>query len=184
MMWPMPGSMALSEHLLGLSLVATPLQLAGVNAVAAYNVCLLLTYALSRILRVPARTAAHGVDVRRSVCRAGVWLLAVPRQPARAHSGAFLTMDAARPPGLHAYVWTGARRWLVVFGAAWVIQALSNGYFLLFFPVLVVAWLAWFVGLAQGTRPRCDDRGGLGHRVAASAAGAPGGTVRCTSIWA
>ena len=35
---------------------------------------------------------------------------------------------------------TGAsgRRWLVVFGAAWLMQALSNGYFLLFFPVLVV----------------------------------------------
>ena len=33
----------------------------------------------------------------------------------------------------------------MVFGAAWLLQALSNGYFLLFFPVLVVAWLAWFV---------------------------------------
>jgi hypothetical protein len=47
--------------------------------------------------------------------------------------------------GLHAYLETGARRWLVVFGAAWLMQALSNGYFLLFFPVLVVAWMLWFV---------------------------------------
>ena len=47
--------------------------------------------------------------------------------------------------GLHAYLANGARRWLVVFGVAWLLQALSNGYFLLFFPVLVVAWLAWFV---------------------------------------
>ena len=46
MMWPMPGAMALSEHLLGLSLVATPLQLAGASVLTAHNVVLLLTYAL------------------------------------------------------------------------------------------------------------------------------------------
>ena len=55
--------------------------------------------------------------------------------------------------GMHAYLSTGARRWLVVFGAAWLLQALSNGYFLLFFPVLVVVWLAWFVDWG-GRRPR------------------------------
>jgi hypothetical protein len=40
----------------------------------------------------------------------------------------------------------------VVFGVAWVIQALSNGYFLLFFPVLVVGWLAWFVDWRRAPR--------------------------------
>jgi hypothetical protein len=35
MMWPMAGAMALSEHLVGLSIVATPLQLAGMSAIGA-----------------------------------------------------------------------------------------------------------------------------------------------------
>ena len=39
MMWPMPGAMALSEHLVRPELVATPLQWAGVNPIAAYNIC-------------------------------------------------------------------------------------------------------------------------------------------------
>ena len=47
MMWPMAGAMALSEHLVGLSVVATPLQWAGLNSIAAYNICFLLTFALS-----------------------------------------------------------------------------------------------------------------------------------------
>jgi hypothetical protein len=46
---------------------------------------------------------------------------------------------------LHGYVETGNWRWLPLFAAAWLVQALSNGYYLLFFPVLLVLWLAWFV---------------------------------------
>ncbi len=145
MMWPMPGAMALSEHLLGLSLVATPLQLAGVNPIAAYNVCLLLTYALSGFFAFLLGRRLTGSTFA-GVC-AG---LAFGFSPYRASQLAHIQVLSSQwMPlallGLHAYVSSGARRWLVVFGAAWVIQALSNGYFLLFFPVLVVAWLAWFV---------------------------------------
>jgi hypothetical protein len=145
MMWPMPGAMALSEHLLGLSLVATPLQLCGVNSIAAYNVCLLLTYALSGFFAYLLARRLTGSTFA-GIC-AG---LAFGFSPYRASQLAHIQVLSSQwMPlallGLHAYVSTGARRWLVVFGAAWVIQALSNGYFLLFFPVLVVAWLAWFV---------------------------------------
>ena len=145
MMWPMPGSMALSEHLLGLSLVATPLQLAGVNAIAAYNVCLLLTYALSGFFAFLLGRRLTGSTFA-GVC-AG---LAFGFSPYRASQLAHIQVLSSQwMPlallGLHAYVASGARRWLVVFGGAWLLQALSNGYFLLFFPVLVAAWLAWFV---------------------------------------
>ena len=145
MMWPMPGSMALSEHLLGLSLVATPLQLAGVNAIAAYNICLLLTYALSGFFAFLLGRRLTGSTFA-GVC-AG---LAFGFSPYRASQLAHIQVLSSQwMPlallGLHAYVASGARRWLVVFGAAWLLQALSNGYFLLFFPVLVAAWLAWFV---------------------------------------
>jgi uncharacterized membrane protein YfhO len=46
--------------------------------------------------------------------------------------------------GLHGYVDTRKARWLCVFAAAWLMQALSNGYYLLFFPVLVGVWMLWF----------------------------------------
>lgn len=46
---------------------------------------------------------------------------------------------------MHAYLDDGRRRWLVLLGAAWLLQALSNGYYLFFFPVLLGLWLAWFV---------------------------------------
>ena len=145
MMWPMPGSMALSEHLLGLSLVATPLQRAGVNPIAAYNVCLLLTFALSGFFAFLLGRRLTGSTFA-GVC-AG---LAFGFSPYRASQLAHIQVLSSQwMPlallGLHAYLSTGARRWLVVFGVAWVILALSNGYFLLFFPVLIVAWLAWFV---------------------------------------
>src|SRR6185503_13331166 len=45
---------------------------------------------------------------------------------------------------LHEYVESRNGRWLWVFGIAWLMQALSNGYYLLFFPVLLGLWMAWF----------------------------------------
>src|SRR5262249_54257352 len=47
---------------------------------------------------------------------------------------------------LHRFVEDGRRIWLVLFGASWLVLALSNGYYLLFFPVLLVCWLVWFAG--------------------------------------
>ena len=47
--------------------------------------------------------------------------------------------------GLHVYLETGRRRWLAVFAIAWALQSLSNGYYLLFAPVLIAAWIAWFL---------------------------------------
>jgi hypothetical protein len=145
MMWPMPGAMALSEHLLGLSLVATPLQWAGVNTIAAYNVCLLLTYALSGFFAYLLGRRLTG-SAFAGICAGLAFGFAPYRASQIAHiqvlSSQWMPLALL---GLHAYLSTGATRWLVVFGVAWLIQALSNGYFLLFFPVLVMAWLAWFV---------------------------------------
>lgn len=152
MMWPMPGAMALSEHLLGLSLVATPLALAGVNPIAAYNVCLLLTYALSGFFAFLLGRYLTGSTFA-GVCAGLAFGFAPYRASQISHiqvlSSQWMPLALL---GLHAYLTTGARRWLVVFGVAWVIQALSNGYFLLFFPVLVVGWLAWFVDWRRAPR--------------------------------
>ena len=47
--------------------------------------------------------------------------------------------------GMHGYVLDGRRRWLALLAAGWLLQGLSNGYYLLFLPVLIVPWLVWFV---------------------------------------
>ena len=44
---PVRGALALSEHLAGLGLFSTPVQLLGGSPLLAYNVCLLLSCALS-----------------------------------------------------------------------------------------------------------------------------------------
>jgi hypothetical protein len=54
---------------------------------------------------------------------------------------------------MHSYLDDRRRRWLVLFAAAWLLQALSNGYYLLFFPVLIVLWLAWFIDWRRDIRP-------------------------------
>jgi len=151
-LWPMPDAMALSEHLVGSSLVATPLQLAGANAIAAYNVCLLLTYVLSGFFCYLLAQRLTGSTLA-GIC-AG---LAFGFSPHRAGQLAHIQVLSAQwMPlallGLHAYLSTGAVRWLVVFGIAWLIQAMSNGYYLLFFPILTSVWLAWFVDWRNAPR--------------------------------
>lgn len=145
MMWPMPGATALSEHLLGLSIVATPLQLFGAPPIAAYNICLVLTYALSGFFAFLLVQRLTGSPVA-GVC-AGV---AFGFSPYRAGQLAHIQVLSAQwMPlallGMHAYLSSGDRRWLVLVGVSWLVQALSNGYYLLFFPVLIALWLAWFV---------------------------------------
>jgi hypothetical protein len=144
-MWPMPGAVALSEHLVGSSLITTPLQWAGASPIAAYNICLIASYALSAFFAYLLAYRLTGSRV------AGVIAgLAFGYSPYRASQLAHIQVLSAQwMPlallGLHAYVETGASRWLLLFGIAWLIQALSNGYYLLFFPILIVAWVIWFV---------------------------------------
>ncbi len=153
MMWPMAGSMALSEHLLGLSVVATPLQWLGVSPIGAYNVCFILTFALSGFFAYLLGRELTGSRFA-AIC-AGIAFACAPYRAGQL--GHIQVISSQWMPlallGLHAYRRTSATRWLAVFGIAWLLQALSNGYYLLFFPVLVVLWLAWFVDWRRAPRP-------------------------------
>jgi hypothetical protein len=151
-MWPMSGTMALSETLVGLSLFATPLQWAGASPVAAYNVCVLLTYALSGFFGYLLGRRLTGSEWG-GFC-AG---LAFGFSPYRAGQISHIQVLASHWMPLlllamHVYVETGRTRWLAVFGTAWILQALSNGYYLLFLPVLIGLWLIWFVDWRQAPR--------------------------------
>ena len=142
---PMSGALALSEHLAGLGLFATPIQLAGGSPLLAYNVCLVLSYALSGwfayllVLQLTGSTAA-------AIC-GGVAFATAPYRAGQLAHLQVLTSQwmPAILVGMHGYLASGRRRWLVIFAAAWLLQALSNGYYLLFVPVLIALWLAWFV---------------------------------------
>jgi hypothetical protein len=152
MMWPMAGAMALSEHLVGLSIVATPLQLAGMSAIGAYNVALVLSYALSALFAYLLVLRLTGSKLA-AFCSG----LAFGFSPYRASQLSHIQVLSAQwMPlallGLHGYLDTSSNRWLFVFGAGWLLTALSNNYFLLFFPVLIGLWLIWFVDWRRAPR--------------------------------
>jgi hypothetical protein len=141
---PLPGALALSEHLFGISLFATPMQLSGASPVAAYNISVLLSYALSALFAYLLAFRLTG-SVMAGMC-AG---LAFGFGPYRAGQlGHIQVLTSQWMPamllGMHGYVESGQRRWLVLFGASWIVQATANGYYLLFLPALIVPWIAWF----------------------------------------
>jgi hypothetical protein len=142
--FPSRGALAFSETLLGLLPITAPIQWSGGSPITAYNVAFLLTFPLSAL-------AAHALAFRLTGRHdAGVIAgLVFGFTPFRiAHFPQIQVMTSYWMPiallGLHEYLTNGKVRWLVVFAAAWLMQALSNGYYLLFFPVLIGLWLAWF----------------------------------------
>lgn len=158
--FPLPGTLALSEHLAGLAPLTSPLQWAGAGPVAAYNVAFILSFALSGFCAfLLVRRLAGGRAEASCLPSAGPGVaelaalvagLVYGFGPYRAGQLAHLQVLTSQWMPLtllamHAWMTGGRRRWLLVAGAAWLLQALSNGYYLLFFPVLIALWLAWFV---------------------------------------
>jgi hypothetical protein len=151
--FPSTGMFALSEHLLGISLFTAPLQFAGLNAIGGYNVALILSYWLSGFFAFLLGRRLTGTTAGGLV--AGV---AYACAPYRAGQLSHLQVLSSQwmPLALfamHAYLDDGKRRWLALFAAAWLLQALSNGYYLLFFPIFIVLWLGWFVRWRNDARP-------------------------------
>ena len=143
--WPSSGALAFSETLLGLYPITTPIQWLGGSAITAYNVAFLLTFPLSAL-------AAHALVFRLSGRHDASLIggLVYGFHPFRiAHFPQIQVMTSYWMPvallGLHEYLTKKKTRWLWISAGAWLMQALSNGYYLLFFPVLVGVWLAWFV---------------------------------------
>jgi len=142
--WPTQGSLALSEHLLGISVLASPLQWMGVTPVSAYNVVFLLSFPLSAI-------AAHALGYtltgrHDAAVVAGLAFGFNPYRIAQAPHLQMLTVFGmpAALFALHKYLDQKDRRWLWLFGGACLQQAMSNGYMLVFFPILLALWIAWF----------------------------------------
>lgn len=142
--FPSETTLAFSEHLLGLTPISSPIIWLTGNPLLAYNVVFLLTWPLSTVtmyLLGRELTGRHDAGL--------VAGLIFGFAPYRIDHLAHLQILACwwmplALLGLHRYRRTGGRRWLALFGGAWLLTALSNGYFLAFFSVLVGLWMLWF----------------------------------------
>lgn len=143
--WPTPGAFAFSETLLGLTWITTPMQWLGAGPITAYNVAFLVTFPLSALA---AHALAFKLTGRHDA--GAIAGLVYGFNPFRAsHFPQIQVLTSYWMPvallALHQYVSRRQIRWLVLFAAAWLMQSLSNGYYMLYFPVLLGLWTVWFV---------------------------------------
>jgi hypothetical protein len=143
--YPIAGTMAFSEHLLGLSVFATPIILLTGDPLVAYNIVFFLSFVLSALA---AYLLAYTIS-RRHDCAflAGLAFGFAPYRMAQfAHVQVLSTywMPVALA-ALHRYVDDRRARWAALFAFAWLMQALACGYYLFYLSVLVGLWLPWFL---------------------------------------
>jgi hypothetical protein len=140
--FPLEGTLALSEHLLGITVFVAPIVWMTGNPVFAQNVAFLGSYVLAGTgMYLLARTLWGRRDA------AFLAALAFAFAPHRVmHVSHLQVLMSGWMPvslwGLHRYFATGSRRALAVFAAAFVALALSNGYFLYFFSIPVALVVA------------------------------------------
>ena len=145
---PAAGALTFSEHLLGLSVVSTPVYWLTGDAVTTYNVTLLATYVLCGVAMF-----ALVWTLTRSAAASFLAGFAYAFAPYRASQLAHIQVLAAfwaplSLLGLHRFLELGQVRrwpWLALFAVCWMMQAAANGYFLVFFSVLVGFWILGFV---------------------------------------
>lgn len=146
--YPAAGSLAFSDPRLGASLMATPLQWLGASPLVAYNLTLLASFpmcAMAAFLlawqltkRVDAALLAglvYGFNPYRLAHIEHLELLLAWGMPLALYA-------------LHRFVEareTRRRRWLVMLAVVLALQGLSSSYYLLFFAILMAAWLVWFI---------------------------------------
>jgi hypothetical protein len=142
---PATGMMAFSDHRLGVSLLATPLQWLGASPLTAYNVVFLLTFPLCAL-------GGHvlGYTLTRRHDAAAIVGLAFGFNPFRIAHLSHLELLAAFPmpialAALHKFLEDRQPKWMVLFGVAIALQGLCATYYLLFFLVLLGLWMFWFV---------------------------------------
>lgn len=150
--FPARGVFGLSEHLLGLTPLSSPIQWLGGTPELAYNVIFLVSYPLAALathLLVYRLTERHDV--------AALCGLAFGFSTLRtAHLAQLQLLWSWWMPlmlvGLHTYA-AGNRLGLALFAVAWLMQSLSAGYYLIFSSILAAAWVMWFM-TTKGQRRR------------------------------
>ena len=142
--FPAPGVLSFSENLLGLSLIASPLYWLGAGPQTAYNIVFFLTFPLSAF-----SAYLLGYELTKRHDAAFIAGLLFGFAPYRiAHLPQIQSLASFPMPlallGLHRYLRDPRPQWLALFAAAWFLQGICNGYYLLFFSVFAGMWVLWF----------------------------------------
>jgi hypothetical protein len=151
---PQPLALAYSEHFLPQTLQVLPIYAATKNPILCYNLLFLSTFVLSALGMFLFARELTGSDDAALV--AG---LAFAFTPYRIASIPHLqVLSAAWMPfvlyGVRRFVSTRRLRPLAGAAAAWIVQNLSCGYYLLFFSPIVVAYTAWELARTGAWRDR------------------------------
>jgi hypothetical protein len=140
---PHPLALAYSEHFLPQALEVLPIYAATRNPILCYNLLFLSTFAVSGL-----GMFLLGRELTGSAAAGFVAGLAFAFAPYRiANIPHLQVLSAAWMPfvlfGLHRHFATGRVRPLTGAAAAWLLQNLSCGYYLLFFSPVVVFYIVW-----------------------------------------
>lgn len=142
---PLSGVTAFTEHFLAAYPLTTPIIWTTGNPVLAYNVLLIASITLNGV-------AAFALVRELTGSKTGAFIggLAFAFAPFHAeHSTHVQMLMAFGMPfallGLHRYLNDGRCRHLVWFAVGWLDVLLSNAYLLVFFPIFLALWAAWFV---------------------------------------
>lgn len=142
--FPSPGTLAFSEHLLGLWPIAAPLTALSRQPLLGYNVALVATYPLSAL-------GAHFLSYTLTRRHDASFLagLAFAFAPYRLGQLAHIqVLTAFWTPfclaALHRYTADRKPLWIVAASGAFLMQALASGYYMFFLATLLALWLLWF----------------------------------------
>jgi hypothetical protein len=142
---PATGVTAFTESLIGVAPITSPIIWITGNPVLAHNVALLLSFPLAGLaafLLCRELTASDGASFIGGLAFAFApyRIAQLPHVQVLQTCWLPLTLLA-----LHRFLRTRRRSDLVLFAAAWILNGLSNGYYLLFLGVLLGIWILWFV---------------------------------------
>lgn len=143
--YPEHGSLAFSDHRVGLGLIGSPILWLGGGPILAHNIAFLLSFPLCAIAAHVFAREITGSDPGGLI--AG---LTFGFNPYRMDHLPHLELLAAwwLPIvllALHRYVRDGKVRWLALFAASLALQGLTCGYYFFFAVPLLAAWILWFV---------------------------------------
>ncbi len=152
--YPAEGVTTFTENLTGLSVIATPIAWLTGSPVATYNITFFASWPLSAFAMYLLVWRLTG---RRDAAVVAGFAFAFTPYRASAALGHVQTLSAYWLPvalmALHGYIEDRRRRWLILFGAAWLLQSLANGYYMFFGGALVAIWLAYFGSVRSTWRP-------------------------------
>lgn len=143
--FPTGNALTFSENLLGVSVITAPIDWITKSPLIAYNLLVLLSFPLSAIAMYALVHRVTGVPA--AAFLAGLAFGFAPYRVARLSHVQVLAsfwMPLALL-GLHAFLETRQRRWLLLFAGSWLLQSTTNGYFCVFLSILIALWVLWFV---------------------------------------